>query len=157
MGINGPSINAHSGARYGQVASQSDYANDQQQGNKSFGWMDIMPVAIEEIVSRLMMQHGYDKDFYLNIWQAFSAKMDAEGEAVPTMDHVRKRFLAYSQATMMNFKQGNYRYNATTQRNEQTRLNLIEKWQKFLGKPEKKIINQLDLSQLKTPVVQVWD
>ena len=141
-----------------QTVQTPDPAQAQAQSeNKQFGWVDIMPFAIEDVVARLMVQHGYDKDFYLNIWQAFSAKMDSEGEAVPTMDIARKRFLAYAQATMMNFKQGNYRYNATTQRNEQTRLNLIEKWQKYIGNPDKKILNQVNLAGLQTPVIQVWD
>jgi len=138
-----------------------NYVNNVNQvdvaAKKSFGWVDIMPFAVEEVISRLVIQHGYDKEFYANIWQAFSAKMDADGEAVPTMDIARKRFLAYAQATMMNFKQGNYRYNATTEKNAKTRLNSIEKWRKYMGNPDPKIVNKLDLSQLQTPVLQVWD
>jgi len=123
----------------------------------AFGWSDIMPAAIEEVISKLIIQHGYDKTFYFNIWSAFTSKMDADDEKVPTMDFVRKRFFAYAQSTMMNFKQGNHRFNATAQRKEETKRNLVEKWKKYIGNPESRIINALDLRSLQTPVVEVWN
>lgn len=139
-----------------QLTEQSE-VQAESESKAGFGWADIMPFAIEEQINRLIMQHGYDKDFYMNIWNAFSSKMDAEDEKVPTMDLVRKRFLAYAQATMVNFKQGNYRYNANVKRKEETKRNMIEKWRKYLGAPDPKIIAKLDLRELQTPVGQVWD
>lgn len=127
------------------------------QPKESFGWSNIMVFAIEEQVAKLIAQHGYDQGFYHNIWNAFAAKMDADGEKVPTMDFVRKRFMAYAQATMVNFKQGNYRYNANVQRNDDTKQRMIEKWRKYLGNPDNKLINSLDTKGLQTPIAQVWD
>lgn len=120
-------------------------------------WSEIMPVAIKEQVTKLKMQHGYDDNFYLDIWNTFAAKMDADDEPITTMDFTRKRFMAYAQAVMLKFKQGTHRYNSTTDRNATTRQNLVNKWQNHLGKPNQKIIEQLDLRQLKTPIGQVWD
>jgi len=120
-------------------------------------WSEIELCAYDVDIDKLQIQHGYDKGFYTDILDTFLAKMEAEQVPAPNLVIARRRFVAYAKMTMLNFKQGNHRYNFTTDRKAQTRQNQIDKWQKHLGKPDSKIINNMDLRGLKTPVEQVWD
>ncbi|GHF81712.1 hypothetical protein [Thalassotalea marina] len=129
----------------------------QPAAKKQFCWEDILPAAIEQEVASLIASNGYDRDFYMDIWQTFAAKMDSDGERVPTMDIARKRFKAYARKVMIGFKQGNYRYNQTVQRKEQERKKLVEKWLSLKGKPDMQLVNNVNTSTLRTPIVQVWD
>ncbi|NQZ81989.1 MAG: hypothetical protein HRT52_13320 [Colwellia sp.] len=120
-------------------------------------WSEIELCAYEVDIDKLQIQHGYDKSFYSDILDTFLAKMEAEQVPAPNLVIARRRFVAYAKMTMLNFKQGNHRYNFTTDRKAQSRQNQIDKWQKYLGKPESKIVNNMDLRGLQTPIEQVWD
>jgi len=130
--------------------------NDEAQSPQR-SWSEIELCAYDVDIDKLQIQHGYDKSFYTDILDTFLAKMEAEQVPAPNLVIARRRFVAYAKMTMLNFKQGNHRYNFTTDRKAQTRQNQIDKWQKHLGKPDSKIINNMDLRGLKTPVEQVWD
>ncbi|MFT5759322.1 MAG: hypothetical protein ACI9LM_004079 [Alteromonadaceae bacterium] len=120
-------------------------------------WSEIELCAYDVDIDKLKIQHGYDKSFYTDILDTFLAKMEAEQVPAPNIVIARRRFVAYAKMTMLNFKQGNHRYNFTTDRKEQSRQNQIDKWQKYLGNPDSKIIINMDLRGLETPIERVWD
>jgi len=139
----------------GRYESKTPFNDAASQPRRS--WTEIELCAYDVDIDKLQIQHGYDKNFYTDILDTFLAKMEAEQVPAPNLVIARRRFVAYAKMTMLNFKQGNHRYNFTTDRKAQSRQNQIDKWQKYLGKPESKIINNMDLRGLQTPVEQVWD
>jgi len=132
-------------------------ASNENASQPQRSWSEIELCAYDVDIDKLKIQHGYEKSFYTDILDTFLAKMEAEQIPAPNIVIARRRFVAYAKMTMLNFKQGNHRYNFTTDRKEQSRQNQIDKWQKYLGKPDSKIITNMDLRGLETPVERVWD
>jgi len=158
---NSNSNNSFQSQKYNNPAVPASAFNNQAPKAKltspTRSWNEIELCAYDVDIDKLQIQHGYDKSFYTDILDTFLAKMEAEQVPAPNIVIARRRFVAYAKMTMLNFKQGNHRYNFTTDRKAQSRQNQIDKWQKYLGKPESKIINNMDLRGLQTPIEQVWD
>jgi len=108
-------------------------ASNENASQPQRSWSEIELCAYDVDIDKLKIQHGYEKSFYTDILDTFLAKMEAEQIPAPNIVIARRRFVAYAKMTMLNFKQGNHRYNFTTDRKEQSRQNQIDKWQKYLG------------------------
>lgn len=114
---------------------------------------------VEEQITRLQMQHGqgYEKQFFIDIFFAFTAKLDSENE-IPTSDieRLQKRFFSYAQSTMINFKQSNHRYNHAIDRTKKAQQSAGEQWESIRTNIPENLLSVFPIHGLDRVQAEVW-